>query len=65
MHICPVRNIYNVIPHHQKHSLLNFLFPMNSLIYLLMYIMVDMVLGLAAKVIVSYLSSQNIIIDFN
>lgn len=34
---------------------------MNSLIYSLIYIMADTVLGLAAKMIDSYFSSQNII----
>ena len=45
----------------QKLSLLNLLFWMNSLIYSLIYIMAGMVLGLTAKMIGSYFSSQNII----
>lgn len=58
---CNTQNVYIAYTPFQKHSLLNFLFLMNSLIYSLIYIMADTVLGLAAKMIDSYFSWQNII----
>ena len=56
---CNTQNVYVAYTPNQKHSLLNFLFLVNSLIYSLIYIMGDMVLGLAPKMIDSYFSSQN------